>query len=199
MKKFIRFIANYRSLTILIMFTVFSLIAAGCQKSGGKSELIDIETVTDFTGRLIVTLPSGERKDLTVGERLIELPHHTLIEVKSGELVGVLLGKTIVVKTGQIARIVLPVVGIERIIQFTGKLKIILPSGEEIIVEAGEPLPELSPGTRIEVLSGELTVLSEGKRLRLSRGEIGRLESDTDRESPVSSAGDISPASPFTP
>ncbi len=188
-----------RIVIFLLIIPALIIISSGCRKAGEDAEVIEIEEVTDFTGRLLITFPSGESQQLTVGEKLIEFPHHTLIEVQSGELVGVLLGNTIIVKSGQTARIVLPVVSIEKLIHFTGTIKIILPTGEEITVEAGEPLPDLPPGTRIEVISGELTALSADKRIKLKEGEVARIKIIVEEESPISGGGDISPASPFAP
>ena len=189
----------FRIFIYLLIIPTLIVIFGGCRKEAEEVEVIEIENVTDFTGRLFITFPTGETSRLTVGEKLIDFPHHTLIEVKSGELVGVLMGNTIVVKTGQTARIILPVVSIEKILKFTGKLKIILPTGEEIIVEAGEPLPDLPPETRIEVISGELTVISEGTKIQLSKGEVGKIKILIEEESPIAGGGDISPASPFAP
>jgi hypothetical protein len=190
---------------LLVMAMVISTIGSmtGCKKTGEeKSSVIDVEKIIDFTGSIRITLPDGTVKDLKIGDKLFPMPEKTLIEVLSKECTGVLSGNIITLKEGQIARITRPGVTAQKVIQFTGELKIILPDGTIIFVKAGEPLPILPPGTMIEVISGDLIVLWEDERITLTPGDVAWLEPIEDTigpEVPIDEGGDISPASPFEP
>jgi|GEM_PF-4134260 len=192
-------------INLLVIAMLFSISGwmTGCKKtSEEKSSIIDVEKIIDFTGEIKITLPSGDILELKVGDKIPPLPEKTLIEVLSKECTGVLSGNIITIKTGQIARIIRPGVTAQKIIQFTGELKIILPDGTIIFVKAGEPLPILPPGTMIEVISGDLIVLWEDERITLTPGDVAWLEPIDEAigpEVPESESGDISPASPFVP
>jgi hypothetical protein len=190
---------------LIVMAIIISTIGSmtGCKKTGKeKSSIIDVEKIIDFTGAIKITLPSGEIVQLKVGDKIPQLPEKTLIEVLSKECTGVLSGNIITLKAGQTARITRPGVTAQKIIQFTGELKIILPDGTIIFVKAGEPLPILPPGTMIEVISGDLVVLWEDERITLTPGDVAWLEPIEDTigpEVPIDEGGDISPASPYEP
>ncbi len=171
----------------------------GCVESEEQVPTIDVEKVLDFTEVIVVTLPSGETTRIRVGETLDPLPEDTLVEVISGEATGMLAGKIILIKQGQIARIIRPGVTAEQIIRFTGELRIILPDGTVKIIKAGDPLPILPSGTRIEVISGELVVLWGDERITLSPGDVALLEPPLEEWKMEKDRGDISPASPFKP
>ncbi len=188
-----------RTLPVMMVFLLAFGGTTGCGKSGKKPSTIDVEKIIDFTGEIQVTLPSGDVKTYRVGDTLIPLPENTLVKVLSKECTGVLAGKIILIKEGQIARIIRPGVTAHKVIQFTGELKIILPDGTIIFVKAGEPLPALPPGTRIEVISGELIVIWGDERYTLIPGDVAWIELPAEEESPASEGGDISPASPFEP
>jgi hypothetical protein len=185
----------------MVISTIGSM--TGCKKTGKeKSSVIDVEKIIDFTGTIKITLPSGDVVQLKIGDTIPPLPEKTLVEVLSKECTGVLSGNIITLKTGQIARIIRPGVTAQKIIQFTGELKIVLPDGTIIFVKAGEPLPILPPGTMIEVISGDLIVLWEDERITLTPGDVAWLEPIEETigpEVPDSEGGDISPASPFEP
>ena len=188
-----------RTLPVMMVFMLTFGGATGCKKNGAKPSTIDVEKIIDFTGEIKVTLPSGDVKTYRVGDTLIPLPENTLVEVLSKESTGVLAGKIIVLKEGQIARIIRPGVTAQKIIQFTGELKIILPDGTIIYVKAGEPLPTLPPGTRIEVISGELIVIWGDERFTLTPGDVAWIELPFEEQVPAPEGGDISPVSPFAP
>jgi len=172
----------------------------GCDKTGKeKSSVIDVEKIIDFTGNIRITLPDGTMQELKVGDKLFPMPEKTLIEVLSKECTGVLSGTIITIKEGQIARIIRPGITAQRVIKFTGELKIILPNGTEIFIKAGEPLPILSDGTIIEVISGDLIVLVNDEEILLTPGDVVWIEPPIEEETPESEGSDISPASPFSP
>jgi len=110
-----------------------------------------------------------------------------------------LAGKIILLREGQIARIIRPGITADHIIRFTGELKIILPDGTVIFVKAGDPIPVLPTGTRIEVISGELVVLWGDERITLIVGDVAWLELRPEDRLLEIERGDISPASPFKP
>jgi len=195
-------------MTCAILLVVAMLLAisggiTGCKKSGEEeASVIDVEKIIDFTGKIKITLPSGDILELKVGDKIPPLPEKTLIEVISKECTGVLSGNIITIKAGQIARIVRKGVTAQKIIQFTGELKIILPDGTIFFIKEGDPLPILPPGTMIEVISGDLIVLWEDERIILTPGDVAWLEPIDESigpEVPDSESGDISPASPFVP
>lgn len=188
-----------RAIPIILGAALIVIGGAGCRKSEEETLTIDVEKIVDFTGVIMITLPSGETVRIAVGETLIPLPEDTLIEIVSGESTGMLAGKIILLKEGQIARIIRPGVTAHHIIRFTGELKIILPDGTVIFVKAGEPLPILPAGTRIEVISGELVVLWGDERMTLVAGDIAWLELRPEDKMLELERGDISPASPFKP
>ena len=190
-------------IAFIVVAMVISTIGSmtGCKKTGKeKSSVIDVEKIIDFTGAIKITLPSGDVVQLKIGDKIPPLPAKTLVEVLSKECTAVLSGNIITLKEGQIARIIRPGVTAQKIIQFTGELKIVLPDGTIIFIKAGEPLPILPPGTMIEVISGDLIVLWEDERITLTPGDVAWLEPIDDTigpEVPASEGGDISPASPF--
>lgn len=184
-------------LVLLTATLVFGV--TGCRKTEPRPSTIDVEKIVDFTGAIVVTLPTGETQRIAVGETLIPLPEDTLVEVVAGETTGMLAGKLVILQEGQIARIVRPGVTAHHVIRFTGELKIILPDGTVIFVKAGDPLPILPPGTRIEVISGELVVLWGDERMTLTAGQVAWLEPRPVEWVPEREMGDISPASPFMP
>ncbi|MFH1039265.1 MAG: hypothetical protein V1789_11425 [PVC group bacterium] len=188
-----------RALPLILVIFLLPGWAAGCKKSGKKPPTIDVEKIIDFTGEIKVTFPSGDVQTFRVGDTLVVLPENTLVEVLSEEGTGLLAGKIILLKKGQIARIIKPGVTAQKVIQFTGELKIVLPDGTIIYVKAGEPLPTLPPGTRIEVISGELVVIWGDERIILTPGDVAWIEPLLDEETPASEGGDISPVSPFEP
>jgi hypothetical protein len=201
----IRTTIRVASVTLIVIGMIISIVGGmtGCKKTGEeKSSVIEVEKIIDFTGSIRITLPSGDIRELKVGEKIPPLPEKTLIEVLSKECTGVLSGNIITLKAGQIARIVRPGVTAQKVIQFTGELKIVLPDGTIIFVKAGEPLPILPPGTMIEVISGDLIVLWEDERITLTPGDVAWFEPIDEAigpEVPDNESGDISPASPFEP
>jgi len=192
-------------ISLLVIAMIFSISGGitGCKKTGEeKSSVIEVEKIIDFTGSIRITLPSGDIRELKAGDKIPVLPEKTLIEVLSKECTGVLSGNIITLKASQIARIIRPGVTAQKIIQFTGELKIILPDGTIIFVKVGEPLPILPPGTMIEVISGDLIVLWEDERITLTPGDVAWLEPIDETigpEVPDNESGDISPASPSAP
>jgi len=184
---------------LFFLTAILAVSLSGCPKGDRETPTIDVEKIVDFTGEISVTLPGGETVRIQVGEALIELPEDTLVEIVSGEATGMLAGKIILFREGQIARIIRPGVTAHHVIRFTGELKIVLPDGTIIFVKAGEPLPILPTGTRIEVISGELVVLRGDERLTLVAGEIAWLELRPEEKMLEIERGDISPASPFMP
>ena len=178
---------------------ILILVAPGCREADPDTRTIDVERIVDFTGVISVTLPTGETTRITVGEALIPLPENTLVEVVAGESTGMLAGKIILLREGQIARIIRPGVTAQHVIRFTGELKIILPDGTIIFVKEGDPLPILPAGTRIEVISGELVVLWGDERFTLVAGEVAWIELRPEDRLLELERGDISPASPFRP
>jgi hypothetical protein len=185
--------------TIILAALVLALGLPGCREAEPETPTIDVEKIIDFTGVISVTLPSGETTRIAVGQTLIPLPVDTLVEIVSGESTGMLAGKIILLKEGQIARIIRPGVTAEHVIRFTGELKIVLPDGTIILVKAGDPLPILPAGTRIEVISGELVVLWGDERITLTAGDVAWLELRPEDRLLELERGDISPASPFRP
>ena len=199
----IRTAIRMTGIAFIVVAMVISTIGSmtGCNKTGKeKSSIIDVEKIIDFTGAIKITLPSGDVAQLKIGDKIPPLPAKTLVEVLSKECTAVLSGNIITLKEGQIARIIRPGVTAQKIIQFTGELKIVLPDGTIIFIKAGEPLPILPPGTMIEVISGDLIVLWEDERITLTPGDVAWLEPIDDTigpEVPANEGGDISPASPF--
>ncbi len=185
--------------TIILAALVLAIGLPGCRDADPETPTIDVEKIIDFTGVISVTLPSGETTRIAVGQTLIPLPEDTLIEIVSGESTGMLAGKIILLKEGQIARIIRPGVTAHHVIRFTGELKIVLPDGTVIFVKAGDPLPILPAGTRIEVISGELVVLWGDERITLTAGDVAWLELRPEDRLLELERGDISPASPFRP
>ncbi len=183
----------------LILGVTLIVGLAGCVEADKETPTIDVEKIVDFTGVIMVTLPSGETTRIAVGETLIPLPEDTLVEIVSGESTGMLAGKIILLREGQIARIIRPGITADHIIRFTGELKIILPDGTVIFVKAGDPIPVLPTGTRIEVISGELVVLWGDERITLIVGDVAWLELRPEDRLLEIERGDISPASPFKP
>lgn len=192
-------IPGTRLLTAVSLVLFLILLAAGCREADPDARTIDVERIVDFTGVISVTLPTGETVGITVGEALIPLPEDTLVEVVAGEATGMLAGRIILLREGQIARIIRPGVTAHHVIRFTGELKIILPDGTVIFVKEGEPLPILPAGTRIEVISGELVVLWGDERYTLAAGEVAWIELRPEERLLELERGDISPASPFRP
>ncbi len=188
-----------RLLAAVSLGLILMLPAAGCREEDPDIRTIDVERIVDFTGVISVTLPTGETVRITVGEALIPLPEDTLVEVVSGESTGMLAGRIIHLREGQTARIIRPGVTAQRVIRFTGELKIVLPDGTVIFVQEGDPLPILPPGTRIEVISGELVVLWGDERYTLAAGEVAWIEIHPEERLLEIERGDISPASPFLP
>lgn len=188
-----------RRAVLLCLSATLMATLLGCVEGDKETPTIDVEKIVDFTGAITVTLPSGETVRIAVGETLIPLPEDTLVEIVSGESTGMLAGKIILLKEGQIARIIRPGVTAHHIIRFTGELKIILPDGTVIFVKTGDKLPILPPGTRIEVISGELVVLWGDERITLTAGEVAWLEMLPEEKLLERELGDISPASPFQP
>ena len=188
-------------ITFIVIAMIISIAGmTGCGKpEKGKASVIDVEKIIDFTGSINITLPDGTIKKLTVGDKLFPLEEKTLIEVLSNECTGVLAGNIITLKAGQIARIIRPGVTAQKVIKFTGELKIILPDGTIIFIKAGEPLPTLSQGTIIEVISGDLIVLVNNEEVLLTPGQIAWIEPGLEEETPESEGSDISPASPYSP
>lgn len=188
-------------ITMIVMALIISIgIMAGCNKTEKeKTSVIDVEKIIDFTGSIKITLPDGTIKMLTAGDNLFPIEEKTLIEVISKECTGVLAGNIITIKEGQIARIIRPGVTAQKVIKFTGELKIILPDGTVIFVKAGEPLPILPDGTIIDVISGDLIVLVSEEEILITPGEIVWIEPLIEVEAPDSEGSDISPASPFSP
>ncbi len=185
---------------VLLCLSVTLVVSQfGCVEGDKETPTIDVEKIVDFTGAITVTLPSGETIRISTGETLIPLPEDTLVEIVSGESTGMLAGKIILLKEGQIARIIHPGVTAHQVIRFTGELKIILPDGTVILVKEGDRLPILPPGTRIEVISGELVVLWGDERITLTAGEVAWLEMRPEDKVLEVELGDISPASPFEP
>jgi len=201
----IRTTIQLASVTLIVIGMIISVVGGmtGCQKTGEeKTSIIEVEKIIDFTGSIRITLPSGDILELKAGDKIPVLPEKTLIEVLSKECTGVLSGNIITLKAGQVARIIRQGVTAQKVIQFTGELKIVLPDGTIIFVKAGEPLPILPPGTMIEVISGDLIVLWEDERITLTPGNVAWLEPIDESigpEVPESEGGDISPASPFAP
>lgn len=185
--------------TVILTAIFFSIGLGGCQGTGPEATTIDVEKIIDFTGVISVTLPSGETTRLAVGQTLISLPADTLVEIVSGESTGMLAGKIILLREGQVARIIRPGVTAHHVIRFTGNLKIVLPDGTVIFVEEGDPLPILPAGTRIEVISGELVVLWGDERITLVAGDVAWIELRPEDRMLELERGDISPASPFRP
>ncbi|MDP8236376.1 MAG: hypothetical protein P9M08_08330 [Candidatus Erginobacter occultus] len=185
--------------TIILAGLVLAIGLPGCRDAEPETSTIDVEKIIDFTGVISVTLPSGEITRIAVGQTLIPLPEDTLVEIVSGESTGMLAGKIILLKEGQIARIIRPGVTAHHVIRFTGELKIVLPDGTVIFVKAGDPLPILPAGTRIEVISGELVVLWGDERITLTAGDVAWLELRPEDRLLELERGDISPASPFRP
>jgi len=185
--------------TILLTGLILAIGLAGCRDAEPETSTIDVERIIDFTGVISVTLPSGETTRIAVGQSLIPLPENSLVEIVSGESTGMLAGKIIILRAGQIARIIRPGVTAHHVIRFTGELKIVLPDGSVIFVKAGDPLPILPAGTRIEVISGELVVLWGDERITLTAGDVAWLELRPEDRLLELERGDISPASPFRP
>lgn len=188
-----------RIATVILTAIFFSIGLGGCQETGPEATTIDVEKIIDFTGVISVTLPSGETTRLAVGQALISLPADTLVEIISGESTGMLAEKIILLREGQVARIIRPGVTAHHVIRFTGKLKIVLPDGTVIFVKEGDPLPILPAGTRIEVISGELVVLWGDERITLIAGDVAWIELRPEDRLLELERGDISPASPFRP
>lgn len=189
-------------ITLIVMVMIASLGGSmiGCKKKpNNKTSIIDVERIIDFTGAIKITLPSGDIIELKVGDKVIPLPEKTLIEVLSNECTGVLGGNIVTIKKGQIARIIRPGVIAQKVIKFTGELKIILPNGTVIFVTAGEPLPTLSDGTIIEVISGDLIVLVNNEEVLIIPGGIVWIEPPIEEDTAESEGSDISPASPYSP
>lgn len=184
---------------VILTAIFFSIGLGGCQETGPETKTIDVEKIIDFTGVISVTLPSGETTRIAVGQALISLPADTLVEIVSGESTGMLAGKIILLREGQVARIIRPGVTAQHVIRFTGELKIVLPDGTVIFVKAGDPLPILPAGTRIEVISGELVVLWGDERITLISGDVAWIELRPEDRLLELERGDISPASPFRP
>lgn len=187
-KKFLEF--------LFIFFIIIVLGGIEGRADSAKPEIVDVEKIVAFTGALKITLPWGEVKKLSVGEELFELPEKTLVEVISGESTGLVSGNSLVLKTGQVARIIKPVISVERIIRFTGILKITLPTGEEIQIKTGEALPDLPAGSLIDIISGDLTVISQGEQTVLNPGEIAQLETELEGETELEEIEVVNPASP---
>ena len=192
--------------TVPIILIVMAMIISigggmmGCGKTGeDKPSVIDVEKIIDFTGSIRITLPDGTVKDLKIGDKLFPMEEKTLIEVLSKECTGVLGGNIVMIKEGQIARIIRPGVIAQKVIKFTGELKIILPNGTVIFIQAGEPLPTLSDGTIIEVISGDLIVLVNNEEVLITPGEVVWIEPAIEEDTPESEGSDISPASPYSP
>ena len=197
-----RITATTVGITLMVMAMSLFIVGGmtGCKKTKeGKPSVIDVEKIIDFTGSIKITLPDGTVNTIKVGETLPRLPDKTLIEVLSNECTGILSGTTIILKKGQIARIIRPGITAQKVIKFTGKLKITLPNGTVIFVEAGQPLPTLSDGTIIEVISGDLIVLVHDEEILVTPGQIVWLEIWIEEEISDIQGGDIKPASPSSP
>ncbi len=188
-----------RTAAVILAVISLSIGPGGCREAEPDASTIDVEKIIDFTGVISVTLPSGEINRITVGQTLIPFPEDTLVEIISGEATGMLAGKIILLKEEQIARIIRPGVTAQHVIRFTGELKIVLPDGTVIFVKAGDPLPILPAGTRIEVISGELVVLWGDERITLTPGDVAWIELRPEDQLLELDRGDISPASPFRP
>lgn len=189
-----------RKLPPVMALAALALLGFGCPETAAPPAS-DIEEVVSYTGELLVTLPTGEEVRYIAPASLPELPSETLIEVISGKLEGVLMGVTVQIREGQTARLTEPALAVEKIISFTGRLRIILPTDEVILVEPGQILPPLPPGTRIVVLSGELTVIAEGQVFKIGVGQIGRIVEveEFEPEIEIGVIEDRAPISPFRP
>ena len=157
--------------------------------------VIKVERIVSFTGRLRVTLPSGKVKKLTAGQEFLEFPAGTLIQVVSGECTTLLAVNKIKLPTGATARIIKPLVRGSKITGFSGRIKVILPSGEEIIFRAGQTLPMLPPHSTIIVLSGEASIDSAGDQVTLTEGETGEIDSTAAEENMPADIIDLAPVS----
>lgn len=190
-----------KNVFMLLMLASLAFFAAGCPETADTPPVTELEAIISYTGEIRVILPTEEEFRYTAPEPLPDFPADTLIEVISGKLEGTLLGMTIELREGKVARLTVPALAVEKVISFTGRLRIILITGEVILVEPGQILPPLPPGTRIVVLSGELTVISEGQVFRLTVGEIARIV-EVEEYEPEIEIGVIeerAPLSPFRP
>ncbi len=190
-----------KNLATFVLLASLAFFSAGCPEVIETPEVTELEEIISYTGEIRVILPTEEEFRYTAPEPLPDFPADTLIEVISGKLEGTLLGMTIELGEGKVARLTVPALAVERVVSFTGRLRIILPTGEVILVEPGQILPPLPPGTRIVVLSGELTVISEGEILKLTVGEIGRIVEveEFEPEIEIGVIEDRAPISPYRP
>jgi hypothetical protein len=184
-----------RYIPAVLLLALLGITPARGAHPAKPEEVIDIEKVLDFTGELKITLPSGKIKMLTAGRELFELPSGTLVKVLSGHCTTLLGGQRSELPAGGTARIIKPLVRGSRITGFTGRLKIILPTGEEIILEAGHSLPSLPPGSVIIVLSGEAGIDSQGDHIILTEGETGEIGESLANESLPADIIDLEPVS----
>jgi len=163
------------SLAGLIILTLGNTPGIAEEKSPRK-KMTEIERVVDFTEELRIILPSGEEKKLASVEELFELPVGTVVEVLSGKCTALIGDKRIILATGMKALIIRPVIYGENITRFTGKLKITYPTGEVIMVEEGELLPNLPPLTQIEVIDGDAWISTGDEEITVGPDNTVEIE-----------------------
>ena len=151
------------------------ILAGGCSRTVPPAADVELEEVVSYTGEIKVILPTKEVIRLQHDDSLPELLPGATVEVERGKLAGIFAGVTVELKEGQKARLVVPALAVERIVSFTGRLKIILPTGEAVSVEPGQILPPLPLGTRSVVLSGELIAVAGGRSVELQSGQIAQI------------------------